>query len=231
MSSKETLKEIIRMRTLIINLLATALLLFGASSASAFGLSMSLNPGSSPASTAVVAPSDFVIVDVYLDADPGLGFLIVAVLFDDDGILVYEPGNSGTPSYILYSPGAGTSSPTYVVPENSPPTYWGGDQQPGKLQINLAYLEASLGSATATGLGIWIGTIVFHVAQIGDGASTVSIALLPGGLTIVEAYGNDVQGLTSVSGSFTFHTVPEPTTALLIGFGLVGLTMAGRRKN
>ena len=114
-SSKETLKEITRMRTLIVNLLATALLLFGASSASAFALTMTVNPGSVTPGTPLLA-SDFIIVDVYLDADPGLGFLSVAIVYDDNGTIVYEPGLSTTASYVLYAPGAGTANATYLIP-------------------------------------------------------------------------------------------------------------------
>jgi hypothetical protein len=227
-SSKETLKEITRMRILIVNLLATALLLFGASTASAFALSATLNPGMSPATAATpLAVSDFVIVDVYLDADPGLGFLSVAVVYDDNDTLRYERGLSTTASYVLYAPGAGASSATYLIPNANPPLYWGGLNQPGKRQVNVDFLEQALGSATGTGNGIWLATLVFHA--VGNGNNYMELSLLANG-TIVEAYTNDVKGLTSVSGGFPPY-VPEPTTALLIGFGLVGLTVAGRRKD
>jgi hypothetical protein len=48
--------------------------------------------------------------------------------------------------------------------------------------------------------------------------------------TIVEAYAQDVKGLTSVNGSFTFGhaVVPEPTTALLLGLGLLAGWRASR---
>jgi len=229
MSSKKTLKEKRRMRTLIINLLATALLLFGATSASAFALNAQLNPGSA-ATTGIVAPSDLVIVDVYLDADPGLGFLSVALLYDDDGILVYEPGASSMPTYILYTGGKGA---TYLIPNINPPALWGGVQQPGKKQIQIDYLEQALGSATASGTGIWIATIVFHVAAVGDGQSTIDLTLLSNGSNIVEAYGVNITSTVPTTGTFVANTatIPEPTTALLIGFGLVGLTLAGRRQD
>ena len=64
------------MRILIVNLLATALLLFGASTAGAFALNMTVNPMGGQTTEALLT-SDFVIVDVYLDADPGLGFLTI----------------------------------------------------------------------------------------------------------------------------------------------------------
>jgi hypothetical protein len=104
-----------RMRTPIVNLLAAALLLFGASTASAFALNMRVSPRSVQPSTPL-APSSLVIVDIYLDADPGLGFLSVAVVFGDNGTLVYERDMSFNPSYLLFAPAAGTSPSTYLIP-------------------------------------------------------------------------------------------------------------------
>jgi hypothetical protein len=224
-----TLKEKIGMRTLIINLLATALLLFGASSASAFAVNMVLNPGSADTST-VLAPSDVVILDIYLDADPGLGLIQLAVLYDDDGVVNYEQGLSTMPTYILYTGGKGA---TYLVPLASPPPLWGGNQQPGKKQVNVAFNENALGYATASGNNIWIATLVFHVAAIGDGQSTIELTLLGNGSTIITANGQNISDQVPVGGTFVVNTtsVPEPTTALLIGFGLVGLTLAGRRQS
>jgi hypothetical protein len=218
------------MRTLIINLLATALLLLGASSASALGFQMELNPGSITPSTELVG-SQFVIVDIYMDAGPGLGFITVSILWDDIGILEYNAANPGTnmPSYILYTPGAGTASATYMIPNVNPPNYWNGINQPGKRQVQIEYLEPAFGSATATANHLWIATVVFHVT--GPGVVDMNLTLNANG-TIVESYTNDVAGSYTTTGAFTFgHAVPEPTTALLIGFGLVGLTMAGRRKD
>jgi hypothetical protein len=218
-----------RMRTPIVSLLATALLLFGASTASAFALNMGVNPGSVQPGT-TLAQSSFVIVDIYLDADPGLGFLSVAVVFDDNETLVYAPGLSAAPSYLLYAPGAGTGQPTYLIPNTSVPLYWGGINQPGKRQVNVDWLEKSLGSATGTGGNIWLASLVFHA--LGGGVNNMQLTLAARG-TIVEAYTNDVAGITTTSGTFTFGpaVVPEPITALLVGLSLVGLTVAGRRKD
>jgi hypothetical protein len=210
-------------------LLATALLLFGASSASAWAINAQLNPGSIPENVPISA-SDLIIIDLYLDADAGLGFLGVALLYDDNGIISYgSPSKnlSTMPSYILLAPGVGTTATTYVIPLVNPPNTWNGINQPGKKQVNVEYLEAALGSTPATGNNIWIGSIVFHVT--GPGLAQLDVTLGAEG-TIVEAYTNQVASQTAVSGSFTFG-VPEPTTAMLIGFGLVGLAMAGRRKD
>lgn len=217
------------MRTLIINLLATALLLFGAASASAYSFSASLNPGSAD-TAGILAPSDFVIIDVYADVDiSGTNGFTVAVLFDDDPILVYEPGASTMASYILYTGGKGA---TYLVPNVEPPGYWNGIQQPGKKQVNVEFIEVGLGTAPATGNNLWLATLVFHIADVGDGESTIELTLAANG-TIVQVNDADISGGVTTDGTFTITTaaVPEPTTALLIGFGLVGLTLAGRRQD
>jgi hypothetical protein len=215
------------MRTLIINLLAMALLLLGASSASAVGFTMNLNPGSISEGVAI-APSDTIIVDVYMDADIfGLGFAAVAVIYDDNSTLAYQPTIMNMPSYILYTPPAGTSTATYLYPNVNPPNIWNGINVPGKRQVTVEYLGNGFANVTQTGSNIWIATLVFHVTN--PGVVAVDLTLNAGG-TIVNAYGNDFKGSATATGSYVFG-VPEPTTAVLIGFGLVGLTIASRRKD
>jgi hypothetical protein len=231
------------MRTLIINLLATALLLFGAASASAFAVNMTINPGSVSTGVALSA-SDQIILDVYLDA-PTAGLFIVnpAVLFDDTAGVAFErfpgplatPNGSTNPTYILFS---GGKVPKFLVPVQTPLNQWAGFNQPGKKQISVEYIENALLSTPATGNNIWIGTIVFHVTPAyAGGELDFDLALLGNGSTGMQTqvggFPVDVQGSTTVSGSYVFGlpVVPEPTTALLIGFGLVGLTLAGRRQS
>jgi hypothetical protein len=200
------------MRFSKIDLLAIMLMLFGASSASAFALDMTLNSATSNPT----AVGDYVLVDIYLDAEPGLGFLASAILFDDNGTIRYNnrsggpnDGMSVMPSYVLYAPGAGAAAATQLIPNADPPLYWGGLNQPGKRQVNIDYLEPAFGSATGTGAGVWLATVGFEA--IADGSVDVNLTLSANG-TIVEAYANDVKGLTSVSGSFT---LPEPSGAML----------------
>jgi hypothetical protein len=116
----------VHMRNLLVGFLLTAtLLLFGASSASALSFTMALNGGSAPASPASVSPSDAVIVDIFLDANvSGLEVFSVAVLYDDDGILGYQPGLSSVPGYILYTPASGSVGGTALVPNFDPPASW-----------------------------------------------------------------------------------------------------------
>jgi hypothetical protein len=83
-----------------------------------------------------------------------------------------------------------------------------------------------------------LGTITVHVGASG-GSVTVSALNMLGTGPGPPAYGaDDVFASTligSVMGEFTFGAgnivVPEPTTASLLGLGLLGLTVAGRKRN
>ena len=82
------------------------------------------------------------------------------------------------------------------------------------------------GATIAAGTSVTLGTITVHVD--GGGATVLM------GLTGV---GDDIIASTaggSVAGQYTFgggQIIPEPTTASLLGLGLIGLTMAGRRRS
>jgi hypothetical protein len=65
---------------------------------------------------------------------------------------------------------------------------------------------------------------------VGDGSTTLDLSLSAGG-TIVRANGINVTSSTQANGSFTFLTaIPEPTTALLIGSGVLVATLFAPRR-
>ena len=94
-------------------------------------------------------------------------------------------------------------------------------------------------ATTATGCvgcTITLGSVVFHVAAPidADGPNDVRLAVLPNGVDdIVSAAGGSSGGaLTTASfgnAEIAGAAVPEPTTALLVVGGLLGLGYAGRR--
>jgi hypothetical protein len=71
-----------------------------------------------------------------------------------------------------------------------------------------------------------VGTIT--VTGFVPGADTLSLFIRPG-LQWVDGTGNDVTPPTLGSALVTVVPIPEPATASLIGLGLVGLLLAGRR--
>ena len=229
------------MRILITNLLAVALLLFGAASASAFAINMTAR-----GATSGLTSSDTVIVDVFLDADPGIQLLSVGVLYPGDGTVLYDgPGSAALtpigsgpsgaqPSYLLYTPASGSFMAmvplTILYPQQTP--YWLNwpAPPPGQDQVNINYAEASLTPSLGSGTGIYIATLVFHI-EPGFTGGSVELSLTSGG-NVLQASGSIVDPNTVPLSAPIVLTgvVPEPTTAMLIGLGVLGLAVAGRRR-
>ena len=82
------------------------------------------------------------------------------------------------------------------------------------------------------GASYQIGTIVWHVnaGVATDGADIISGLLNPG-VDVIGGVGfNDISNTGLFRGAtVNTNVIPEPGTAMLLGFGLVGLVLAGRR--
>lgn len=239
------------MRILKLNLLAVALLLFGATSASAFAINMVAR-----GSTTSLTVSDTVTVDIFFDATAvGIRLFGTNVLNSNASAISYDPAASlaagasgpagpGTqPGYILYSPAvAGTGMP----PVGAMPYVWLAPQQTptwltfpvppvGQEQVAINYAELNITDTfdtRTTGTGIWIATLVFHIdAPITSETLTVSMtaagSILQLGDNVVDANTISLSAPIVLTGPVV---TPEPTTAMLIGLGLLGLAVSGRRK-
>jgi hypothetical protein len=266
------------MRTLIINMLAAALLLFGASSAGAFSITHSTNyDGFSE-----LEVSDTVQVNVFIDTEgadaysqgvqPGLANLSVGIVFTAPN-LVY----SGSPSapntyaylnyYVGYVTGSGTEVPnpaqyagdngsqsTYMlftfkvapsgtfpgqgyyaqmVPARAPWITWAAPP-PGQGQVNLdwipPYAVPNFNQQTRGSTNTWLGSIVLHVAALGS--PTVEAGVFVDGTCCSVRTGDGTEHRsTTTTDALTQINLPEPTIALLLGFGLLGLGLAGRRQD
>ena len=223
------------MRIFVCNLLATALLVFSASSASALAISLG---GASGNTTNLSQVSVTVSIDT--EGTTGIVTLSVGVLFDD-AQLSYNIGNSSTTSYTLYNtvtnPKTGVVGPgTYLNAASScggsylqPTAGAGCELRIGTTnQVNVDFISTSFPTAGTTGgtTGL-MATLVFDVIGT-SGPAAISLSLTSPGNVIGDANGGAIAATTSGSGSI--NIVPEPTTALLVGLGLAGLGIAGRRR-
>ncbi len=237
------------LRTWMRVLLAAALLLFGATSASAYTVSIGArDDGGLTTDLSSLTTSDTFVVDVFFNnvgGNPIVAFSF-GVVYDNRG-LDYDKvpseqlaaqgaaGPGAQPTYILYTPGAGTVSATILYPFVTPSFNTWVAPAPGTHQVNIVYSERLLfGEATATGSNIWIASMVFFI-RAGYAGGQITLCSTCGGnalgVTIAGANVDEAAlGNVILGAPITLVTVPEPTTAALIALGILGLAIAGRRK-
>ncbi len=221
------------MRHLTASLLAIAVLIVGATSASAWRLDVTSNYDG----VSVLSPSDTVTITLALDTelDVGLLGLFVGVIFDT-GVLAYNRGASSTDNYLLYSNarnaylraanscGGGFGSPNAGMGCSLHPTI------PGRVQVDFfsSKIGSNTGVPTATVGAEWLANLVFHVAAVGDGFGDISIS----GYVDLDHSHPPWPALTINQAPNAMGVItPEPTTALLLGIGLLGLCGVSRRKS
>ena len=142
------------------------------------------------------------------------------VLFNDT-IMSWDQGSSSSPSYALYV--SGGKGNQYLVPATTNLTLRTGTSN----QILLDFQNTALPGGNRDAGSFDMATLVFSVADTGDGLAAFTLSNNSPGNILQLADGSNPAN--ALSGDFDVVT-PEPTTALLVGLGLAGLGVAGRRR-
>ena len=211
------MRTIVRSTTLSL-FLSLGLLVLGAASASAFATTMTSNYSNGT----VLTTGDTVSVTVNFDSEgvAGISLLSVSVLFNDT-IMSWDQGASSGPSYALYV--SGGKGNQYLVPATTNLTLRTGTSD----QILLDWQNTALPGGNRDAGSFDMATLVFSVTDTGSGLAAFTLSnSSPGNILQLSDGSNPAN---AVSGDFDVVT-PEPTTALLVGLGLAGLGVAGRRR-
>ena len=223
----------IRLRSVVFSLfLGLGLLVLSAASASAFSTNLATNLTYGT----ILTTGDTVTMKVDFNSTGNdIQVLSVSVLFDDNAF-AWDQAASSSPTYALYN--AGGRGNAYLAQLNSNLTLRAGTSN----QILLDWVSSDVpegtrdqcgdygtypavpGGLSGNGCGFRMAKLVFRVIHVGEayGASFTLSNSSPGN---IFALGDGSQPVNTITYS------PEPTTALLVGLGLAGLGVAGRRRS
>jgi hypothetical protein len=181
--------------------------------------------GSGTNVTASNSPGNEVLtLDVYatFTVPPGLTAVVVSIRWDSDALSLVscEPANQTSPQYVAggrFEPIMGSTYPCIAASPGLQPAV--GQQAVGPPWTNDPYLP---------GPGkLEIASLQFHVTGLVPGNTIVDSFFNP----LADGWADNdlVFSLNGVLGTATVHA-PEPTTAILVGCGLLSLVAAGRRR-
>ena len=211
------------MKRPIIFFVTALVALLSASSAGAVTVTVSSSYAGEPLNV-----GDTVSVVLTLDAnETGIQLMGINVAHDN-AVLQYNQAASlaatGTPTYILYVGGMMSSA---LYAQQDPWQTW---QFPpaGQGQVNVNWADPSFAGSQITGSGIKLAELQFQVVALGDGIGEVDVFVDSAFGGILQINGAVVT--LGITGSPVNVITPEPSTAILVGLGLLGLGVAGRRR-
>ncbi len=214
------------MRARIISAVAATVALLCATTATAYELRLIATTPTD------VIPGEIVSYDLFLDTQGQSNIILFsASLTFDPNVLTYRPDLSDAEDYYpLYSPASGKAIPaTWLTPVADPPGTWPAPPA-GLAQINVDFIEVNLNESNGTATNQYMATLSFEAAA--PGVSNMNWSFDNGG-NIFNVGNVDISDSVSMvnTGPFVFtgSAIPEPTTALLVGLGLIGLGARARR--
>ena len=215
------------MRTAIRSIVLFVFVLFSASQASAVVRSL----GGANGQDVVPGQQLSFTVDMNTESTTGITLLSTGLIFDDTR-LSYNQGASTTMSYILYG---GKGGGGYM---NASATCGGGYGSPTAgsgcslrvnttNQVNVDFVSVDLTNGTQNTGAPWLATLVFDVLPV-PGFADLYLSLTSPGNVIGQPGGGTTTA--TLLGAGYVNVIPEPTTALLVGLGLAGLSLNGRSR-
>ena len=172
-----------------------------------------------------LAVSNTVTLDVFLLADETMSIASISLEFDGDGVnelnalSVFGWGGFKIQAGAAFGPLGSLG----IITES------GNGGPTGRISsFSAAITNPTVPAPAGT---YHIGTAVFHLTAntATDGIDITSLIVV-GPDFIGNGSGFDIKNST-LFGTATANHVPEPSTAALLGFGLVGLVLAGRRRS